>query len=158
MPGLPADHEETIMLNVLITGRLTKDPRTGTGKNGSSWTSATVRIPMQPDAEGANDCVFASCIAFGDEAGKLALLGAGDAVSVTGTARLSTWTGKDGVTKPTLDVQATAILTVYQLRKRRGDTDRAPAEKSARSAPPPDEWGRTYGRPGGRDFDDAITF
>ena len=108
------------MLNVLITGKLVKDPRSGIGKNGSDWTSVSVRVPVQPDSEGAADSIFCSVIAFGDEAAKLARLSSGDAVSVSGTAKLSTWTGKDGVTKPTMDVQATGILTAYQLRQKRG--------------------------------------
>ncbi len=135
------------MLNVLITGKLAKDPRTGIGKNGSAWTSVSVRVAMQPDAEGAADSVFCSVIAFGDEAAKLARLTSGDAVSIAGTARLSTWTGKDGVTKPTMDVQATAVLTAYELRKKRGTGD-AHHEKSR--AP--------HGEYGGYEFDDRPGF
>lgn len=139
------------MLTVLIAGKLTKDPKTGTGKTGSPWTSATVRVPIQPAAEGANDCVFASCIAFGDEAAKLALLGAGDAVSITGTARLSTWTGKDGVTKPTMDVQAIGILTAYQLRQKRGNGEAQLEQKSM-----PQRGHERQGQP--PEFDDPMRF
>ena len=138
------------MLSVLITGKLAKDPRTGTGKNGSPWTSASVRVPMQPDAEGAADSIFCSVIAFNDEAAKLARLSSGDAVSVSGTARLSTWTGKDGVTKPTMDVQATGILSAYEVRKRRGNGD---AHQGKSRAPQGHQ-----GRHDGYDFDDRPGF
>ena len=68
-------------------------------------------------------------IAFGDEAAKLARLSSGGAVSVTGSAKLSTWTGKDGGTKPTMDVQATGILKVYEVKKRRGNGDTQPRQE-----------------------------
>ena len=145
------NNEDHNMLSVLISGKLAKDPRTGTGKNGSPWTSASVRVPVQPDSEGAADSIFCSVIAFGDEAAKLARLSSGDAVSIAGTAKLSTWTGKDGVTKPTMDVQATGILTVYQVKKRRGNDDaqsrleREPQRSHERQEPHPD-------------FDDPIRF
>ena len=118
------------MLNVLITGKLVKDPRSGIGKNGSNWTSVSVRVPVQSDSEGAADSIFCSVIAFGDEAAKLARLSSSDAVSIAGTAKLSTWTGKDGVTKPTMDVQATGILTAYQLRQKRGNGEAQLEHKS----------------------------
>lgn len=107
------------MLNVLISGKLQKAPRTGVGKNGQSWTAATVRISVK-GADGSADSVFASCIAFGDEAGKLAALSAGDAVSIAGSAKLSTWQGTDGTVKPTLDIQASGVMSAYQVQKKRG--------------------------------------
>ena len=139
------------MLNVLITGKLVKDPRSGIGKNGSDWTSVSVRVPVQPDSEGAADSIFCSVIAFGDEAAKLARLSSGDAVSVAGTAKLSTWTGKDGITKPTMDVQATGILTVYQVKKRRGHGDAQPQLERE----PQGSHGRQEQYP---DFDDPMRF
>lgn len=139
------------MLNVLITGKLVKDPRSGIGKNGSVWTSASVRVPVPLDSEGAADSIFCSVIAFGDEAAKLARLSSGDAVSIAGTARLSTWTGKDGVTKPTMDVQAIGILTAYQLRQKRGNGEAQLEQKSM-----PQRGHERQGQP--PEFDDPMRF
>lgn len=120
------------MLNVLITGKLAKGPRSGIGKNGTAWTSASVRVPVETDSEGAADSIFLfSVIAIGDEATKLARLSSGDAVSVNGLAKLATWTGKDGASKPTMDVQATGILTAYQLRQKRVNCEAHPEHKLA---------------------------
>ncbi len=145
------------MFSVLLSGKLTKNPKPGTSKIGNPYCTASIRVPVQGQREDEPDCVFASVIAFGADAEQLARLGAGDSLSLTGSARLSSWE-KDGKVSTGLNVTVTGLLSPYKLRQKRGDTDRAPAEKSAPTAPPPDEWGRTYGRPGGQDFDDAITF
>jgi single-strand DNA-binding protein len=115
------------MFNVLITGKLAKAPKTGTGASGGKWTSASVRCPVQGAKEGEPDSVFASVIAFGSDANKLAALGVGDAVSVTGNARLTQWE-KDGVVHAGLSVTASGILTAYQVKQKR---DKAKGEQEA---------------------------
>ena len=135
------------MFNVLATGKLLKPPKLGTSKNGNAYCTASIRVPIQGNREDEPDSVFASVIAFGGEAEKLARLAAGDAVSVTGSARLSQWE-KDGATHVGLDITATGVLSAYDLRKRRGDTDRKPDGQPAQG----DSWA-AY-KPESRDFDD----
>lgn len=108
------------MFNVLISGKLTKPPKPGTGKNGQPYCTASVRVPVQGQREDEPDFVFASVIAFGADAEKLSRLAQGDAVSVSGQARLSHWE-KDGREMTGLNVTVTALLSAYELRKRRGD-------------------------------------
>lgn len=108
------------MFNVLISGKLSKPPRLGMGKNGQPYCTASVRVPVQGQREDEPDAVFASVIAFGEDAEKLGRLLQGDAVSVSGSARLSQWE-KEGRAMTGLNVTATALLSAYDMRKRRGE-------------------------------------
>lgn len=105
------------MLEVLISGKLLRDPTTKTGPSGKSYTTALVRVPMGKGED--SHVVVASVIAFQDQGEKLGRLRAGDAVSVSGSAKLNVWQ-KDGETRPGLDVTATGILSAYETRKRKG--------------------------------------
>jgi single-strand DNA-binding protein len=142
------------MLDVLIAGKLFRDPKPGRTKTDKPMCSALVRVPM------GEDSVIASVIAFEDVAERLARLRAGDAVSITGSARLNVWQ-RDGETRPGLDVTASAILSAYDVKRRRGDGDIAPGAKrasggaTARPAPrpAPPETGDD-----GAPFDDSLTF
>ncbi len=108
------------MFNVLITGKLTKPPKLGLGKNGQPYCTATLRVPVQGQREDEPDHLFASIIGFGLDAQKLGQLGQGDALSVSGNARISQWE-RDGRVQTGLNVTVTGLLSVYEVRKRRGD-------------------------------------
>jgi single-stranded DNA-binding protein len=107
------------MLEVLISGKLLRDPQTRTGPSGKPFCTALVRVPVEKE-----DSIAVSIIAFQDVAERLGRLRAGDAVSVSGSAKPSTWE-KAGETHHGLSVTAAAILSAYDARKRRGDTDTA---------------------------------
>jgi single-stranded DNA-binding protein len=115
------------MLEVLISGKLIRDPQTRQGKSGQSFTTALVRVAVDK----GEDSIVASVIAFRDQAEKLGRLRAGDAVSVSGSAKLSTWQ-KDGNNRTGLDVTATGILSAYEMRKRKG-TGESTGEAAPRS-------------------------
>lgn len=150
-------------LDVLLSGKLIRDPTTKTGPSGKPYTTALVRVAVGTKGEESH---MVSVIAFQEEGERLGRLRGGDAVSVAGSAKPTVWT-KDGEPRPGLDVVATAILTAYDARKRRGDTDTAPnpARRSAgnggrserysgRQAP-----GQGYGAgDDGIPFDDPIGF
>lgn len=143
------------MFNVLITGKLTKPPRPGTGKNGQPYCTASLRVPVQGAREEEPDHVFASVIAFGDDARKLGRLGQGDAVSLSGQARISQWE-RDERQQIGLNVTVTGILTAYQIRQRRGDASLPPTA-------PANPGTRKPGEPPARfdqadDFVDEISF
>jgi single-stranded DNA-binding protein len=99
----------------LATGKLMKAPTTRTGKTGDGFTLATMRAATD-DGD-----VLVNIIAFGQAGETLAGLGAGDALSVTGRAKLNHWTGNDGQERHGLSVFADGVLTPYQVtvRKRR---------------------------------------
>jgi single-stranded DNA-binding protein len=65
------------------------------------------------------DSILVSLVAFSDTARRgLSALTKGDALSVVGRAKLTSWE-KDGDTKFGISVIAEQVLSVYQLEKRR---------------------------------------
>lgn len=100
-------------LDILTTGKLTKPPMRRTGQGGKTYATATMRAATE-DGD-----ILVNLIAFGAIADSLLALGAGDSLAVTGRAKVSTWTGKDGTLKTGLSVTAEAIMSLYQARKRR---------------------------------------
>ena len=104
------------MMSVLVSGRLVKDPQTRTGRNGKSFTTALVAVPVETVSEGDNDRVLVSVICFGKAAEALAALGKGDTVALARDGRLTQW-GKDGITNHGLAVTAHRVLSSYQRRK-----------------------------------------
>jgi single-stranded DNA-binding protein len=130
------------MLEVLMSGRLIRDPATRTGPSGKPFTTALLRVQTDGnDGEG----MVASCIAFGETGERLGRLRAGDAASVSGPARLTQWQ-KDGETRHGLNVTVQAVLSAYDARSRRD-----PAESTGnRSGGTRVEPGGTRPRPPGR--------
>jgi single-stranded DNA-binding protein len=102
------------MIDVLVSGKLIRDPVTRTGQSGKPFTTALLRCDT-----GEEEQTLVSVIAFQEAAEKLGHLKAGDAVAVAGAAKLSSWE-KDGETKHGLAVTASAVLSAYDVRKRRG--------------------------------------
>jgi single-stranded DNA-binding protein len=145
------------MFNVLISGKLSKPPKSGMGKNGQRYCTASIRVPVQGQREEEPDAVFASVIAFGEDAEKLGRLLQGDAVSVSGSARLSHWE-KDGRAMTGLNVTASGILSAYELRKRRGEGNERPEVRSHL----PSTSGTARPQPAifdaPDDFDDEVSF
>jgi single-stranded DNA-binding protein len=103
------------MLEVLISGRLIRDPATRTGPSGKPFTTALLRV--QTDGNDG-EALVASCIAFGETGERLGRLRAGDAASLAGSAKLSEWQ-KEGQTRHGLDVTVRAVLSVQDARRRR---------------------------------------
>lgn len=144
------------MLSALASGQLVRDPKTGTSASGTRWANTTIRCPTGTDREGNALTSFVTILAFNDDADRLARLGKGDAVSVQGNLKQTEYV-KDGETRHGLEILANSILTPYALKKKRGDSDRAPAGKSAPNAP--DGWA-VYAptASAGAAFDDPIGF
>jgi single-stranded DNA-binding protein len=110
------------MLSALISGQLATDPKHGTSKSGTTWSSCVVRVPCGQNKEtGDAESAFVQVAAFGSHAEALARLGKGDGVSATGSMKPSEYQAKDGTTRHGLSLTATAILTAYQIKKKRGD-------------------------------------
>jgi single-stranded DNA-binding protein len=101
------------MFDVLLSGRLVKDPQTRTGASGKPFTTALLICPTEGNAS-----MLASLIGFGEAAARLGRLCKGDAVSVNGRATLRTWEGKDGP-RTGLSITVSDVLTAYGVAKRR---------------------------------------
>jgi single-stranded DNA-binding protein len=103
------------MIDVLTQGTLHKAPVQHTAKTGNAFATATIRA-----ATGDGGALFINCIAF-DAAAVAALmaLDAGDSLAVAGTATPKAWTDKDGNARPSLDVVAAHVLTLYHVNRKR---------------------------------------
>jgi single-stranded DNA-binding protein len=102
------------MLSVLMQGTLSATPMRRTSEAGRTFATAQVRVPTDDDA------LLCSVIVF-DAAAVDALLALdkGDAVAVSGTAKLSHWTGKDGTERTGLSVTGQRVMTAYTATKKR---------------------------------------
>jgi single-stranded DNA-binding protein len=102
------------MLSVLASGSLVSDPKARTTAAGKAYATASLRCPAED-----SDAVLVSLICFDATAVQALLaLSRGDAVSIAGRAKLSTW-DKDGETRHGLSVVADKVLTVYAAGKAR---------------------------------------
>jgi hypothetical protein len=100
------------MLNCLIQGKLTGEPRTRTAANGNPYTTVTVGVDT------ANGSILCGVIAFDLAGERLADLHKGDGIAATGEGKLTTWE-KGGEQHLGLSVTAAEVLTVHVARKRR---------------------------------------
>ena len=74
-----------------------------------------------------------------DACNALLALGAGDAVALAGELASSSYTGKDGAPRISLDLTAHAVLTAYHVsRKRRAVQTQGQPQDS--TPPPPEHW------------------
>lgn len=111
------------MINALLAGQLASQPKSGTSASGVTWANCVIRCPVGNNREtGDAEVAFVSLACFGTEAEKLARMDRGDAISATGNIKQSSYT-KDGVERHGLSMTASAVLTAYQVKQRRGDSD-----------------------------------
>lgn len=118
-----AKHENITMINALLAGQLASQPKSGISASGVTWANCVIRCPVGNNREtGDAEVAFVSLACFGTEAEKLARMDRGDAISATGNIKQSSYT-KDGVERHGLSMTASAILTAYQVKRRRGNSD-----------------------------------
>lgn len=110
------------MLNALASGQLVRDPKSGTSASGTRWANTTIRCNVGQSKEGDAESAFISVICFGDIAERLARLSKGDAISVQGQLKPTTYE-KDGQERHGLEIVAQALLSPYDLKKKRGNND-----------------------------------
>ena len=95
--------------------------------------------------------VWVSAIAFNEAAERLLQLKAGDSVSLSGRAELSTWTDKDGTAHPGLSLVADEVAALRAKPKPKAEGQRPPGRnpKPGREPQP-----AAAGADGGTPFDD----
>lgn len=102
------------MIEALVSGKLHGQATRKTARSGNPFTTAKVRVPAGDEA------IFCNVIAFDDSAqAALLALGDGDAVALAGTLKPGVWVDRQGQARPTLDMVAAQVLTVYHLKRRR---------------------------------------
>ncbi|MGB3423820.1 MAG: single-stranded DNA-binding protein [Castellaniella sp.] len=103
------------MIDALIAGKIYGTPKSGIGKSGADYVNAMVRV-----ATAGGDSLMCSVIAF-DEAARngLMALGNGDGVSLSGTLTPKVYRDKNGEYRPSADMLASAVLSPYQVKRKR---------------------------------------
>ena len=105
------------MIRALISGELVSNPQERTGKTGKAFALARVSVPQGDDGR-----VFCSVICFNDDAvARLLQLKAGASVALAGTLKVSTWTAKDGTTRPQLDLVADEVASTTPRPRKRAE-------------------------------------
>ena len=134
------------MIRALVSGTLHADPQARTSQNGNAFAICKVKAD---DKAGA--WVWVSAIAFNEAAERLLQLKAGDSVSLSGRAELSTWTDKDGTAHPGLSLVADEVAALRAKPKPKAEGQRPPGRnpKPGREPQP-----AAAGADGGTPFDD----
>ena len=103
------------MIDALIAGRLYGHAEERAGQAGSTYVTCKVRV-----ARDDGDAVICNVIAFDvDVRQALLALGDGDSVAMSGALTPKVWTDKQGNTRPALDLVAHAVLSAYDVTRRR---------------------------------------
>ena len=113
-------------LFALAAGTLVADPHRREGAKGR-FATATLKV-----AADSADAILGSVIAFGDEAERLPSHAKVNAVAVSGRARLTSWTGRDGTERHGVSVAAEQITSA---KSRHGSPDGRDRAAGARAAP-----------------------
>jgi single-strand DNA-binding protein len=106
------------MIDVLLAGKLIKDPSTRTGPSGKPYTQFLLSCHI-----GEEQPVVVSGIAFSETAQRIGLLKKGDPLCVIGSLKPSEWQDKTtGETKHGLSVTVNNSLSPYDIIKKRKPT------------------------------------
>src|SRR4051794_23086831 len=101
--------------HALVTGALIADPIRRSGANGKGFTTATLRVATDDDA------ILVSVIAFNDAAETLLEHRHSSTLAVSGRAKLTSWTGRDGAEHHGLSLVIEQIASASAAR--RADAD-----------------------------------
>jgi single-stranded DNA-binding protein len=125
-------------IEALILGKLHQRAEQRTSKTGRPFVTAKART-----AAGEGESLFVNVIAFGDTAcAALLALDAGDSLALAGTLKPGAWTDREGNARPSVDMVAAQVLTVYGLKKKRDASGQAAARPPVASqAPAGDDFG-----------------
>ncbi|CAG1022896.1 hypothetical protein DOJK_01969 [Patescibacteria group bacterium] len=105
------------MIDALISGKLLKDTELKTSANNNQYCNFLLSVHTGDPAP-----MVVSGIAFNEVAEKIARLKKGDALTVAGSLKPSEWTDKTtGETRHGLNVTVSNGLTLYDIKKRKGD-------------------------------------
>lgn len=107
------------MLNVLLTGALVRDPQERQSSAAKTYATAAMRVPVEGD-----EAMVVSLIAFSEAAtSALLALAKGDALAVSGRAKLTTW-DRNSEQRYGMSVVAERVMTVYESRRKAETGDR----------------------------------
>jgi hypothetical protein len=135
------------MIDGLVSGKLYGSATSRTGASGKAFVTAKVRA-----AAGDGESLFVNVIAFSTTAGEALLaLGDGDSVALVGTLTPKAWVDRAGEAKPALDLVAHAVLSAYDVKRRR-----AAVQATRQLANGAEQARRMYRGGAASDFDDDL--
>jgi len=105
-------------LHVLATGTLTADPVRRTSQTGKLFATGNIRVAADDNA------IFVSIVAFGDTAETLLRHRQRSTIAVSGRAKMSNWTGKDGNERHSLSVVVDQLASAAAARHTDADRRR----------------------------------
>lgn len=108
------------MFDVLVRGKLAKEPQVRTGKSGKEFITGGLIV------RDGDTSLLVSLIAFGSEGERLGAMTKGEALSVAGTAKLTEWSGADGALQRGMSVTVSKLLTLEDARRERKKKQKAP--------------------------------
>lgn len=117
------------MIEAIVTGKLHQRAEERTSKGGKPFVTAKVRT-----AAGEADSLFVNVVAFSESAASALLaLEAGDSLALAGTLKPGAWIDREGNARPSLDLVAAQVMTLYGLKRRRAGADPEPQERPAQA-------------------------
>jgi single-stranded DNA-binding protein len=102
------------MIDALIAGKLYGAPQRRSSKTGTQFVTGKLRASM------GDESVFINFICFRETVG-LALLALTDGTpcAIAGDMKITTYTARDGTTRPSIDITVSEILTPHHVSRRR---------------------------------------
>jgi single-stranded DNA-binding protein len=102
------------MIDILASGKLFGVPTKRTSKGGSVYVTGKLRVATG-DAP-----TYINFICFRETVGAALLaLGDGTPCAIAGDMKITSYTARDGTTKPSIDLTVSEILTPYHADRRR---------------------------------------
>ncbi|MDD5460335.1 MAG: single-stranded DNA-binding protein [Methylococcales bacterium] len=102
------------MIDALISGKLIRDTETKISSKGNAYCNFLLSVSIGEELP-----VIVSGIAFSESAERISRLKKGDALTVTGALKPSTWNDKStGEEKHGLSVTVSSCLSTYDVAKR----------------------------------------
>ena len=116
------------MNKIFVTGNLTRDPETGTTKDGVNWTRFSVAVRKRFRRDGEPDADFMRVTAWralGESCAKY--LAKGRKVAVIGYAEDHAWMGNDGSPRGQIEITADDVEFLSPKGQADAPTDAPPA-------------------------------
>lgn len=110
------------MIHALVQGELAADPKQRTSAAGKAFITAQMKTTA------GDESLLIGLAAFGSTGDKLGALKKGDALAVTGALKPNVWTDREGQERRGWNLTATAVLTLYEVGKRKKAVQRTAGE------------------------------
>lgn len=151
------------MIQASIYGRIGKDPKPGTTKNGNAMCSASIAVDV--GREPGQETLWVSVMCFGTLADTLQRHQSGDMIAAMGKLTRSRYTGTDGAERESWSLMADSLHSSRTVRpgQRRGAGDMGNSASAQKGETRPasgraDQYEHQGGAGEPLPFDDSIPF